>query len=111
MKIQVLEFGQSDSESPKHSITSGKAKCLVDELGWAVRVSKRVIRICIAKSWSVIKTWLQTTKEQRKQAQQREEARVEWVLQNRARSIFPGGAEYGFSRWPCEDQRSIGIGV
>lgn len=109
MKIQVLEFGQLPTEAAKHSITNGKAKRLVHELGWAVEVSKRVILITIRKTWAAIKACLAGRQEQVDRAAAAEDYWAAWRQQNEARTVFPSGAEFTFSRWPCADQRSFGI--
>jgi hypothetical protein len=107
MKIQVLEFGASDS--PKHSTTSGKAKCLVEELGWAVRLSKRLIQLTIPKTWAVVKAFLATSKEERLAAERKRAEAQDRLCRVRSRMAFPEGAQYGFSRWPSVDQRTLGI--
>ncbi len=107
MKYSVLEFSQAPSDSPKHSISSGKARIL-KELGWAVDCGKRLIRITIDRSWSAIKVWLQQSEEQRKANDRKAEFMSDYQRLEKARSRYPNGSEFGFAPWPSKDMRTVG---
>lgn len=105
MKIGLLEAHQCLGETP-HLVTGAKARRLVNELQVAVHLSPELIQLTVKKSWSVVKGWLLITTVQRRQAEDRELAYVDWMKQMQARATFPEGAEYGFAPWPARDQRT-----
>lgn len=106
MRIGVLEFHQSPSDSPKHFITGAKARRLVHDLQIAAERSKDTIQLVIEKSWSYIKAWLSSTREQQKATLERERYATECAQKYEAQWQNPNGAEYGFSRWPSKDLRN-----
>ncbi len=107
MRIGVLEQFQDPSEPAKHFITGAKAKRLVDEMRICVRLAKDKIKIVVAHSWSVIKTWLAMSAEQRRQADERKNTLQDFQRKAQANAAHPNGAEYGFSRWPSKDLRTV----
>jgi hypothetical protein len=107
MKIQVLEYGQAPSDSPKHSIPGGKARVLVEELRWAERIGKRLIKLTIDRSWSAIKLWLSRSEDQRRASERRAESLADCAKIAQARAIFPDGAQFGYAVWPCKDLRTV----
>jgi hypothetical protein len=105
MRIGLLEAHQAHDETP-HLITNSKAQRLVHELRVAIHLTPTLIQLTVKKSWSVVKSWLAISAEQRKQAAEHELAYADFVKQMKARATFPDGAEYGFAQWPSKDQRT-----
>lgn len=106
MRIGLLEFHESPSDSPQHFITGVKARRLVEELCVATHISPHVVKLIVAKSWSVVKSWLALGREQHERGLRAVDARQEEIAQRNARISDPNGAQHGFSRWPSPDLRT-----
>jgi hypothetical protein len=100
--VTLLEFAAENS----HSISQSKAQRLVTELGIAKFIGHRTIQLTVAHSWSVVKSWLQISQQERELRARRETAVLDYKNQLTARKAFPNGAQYGFNRWPSRDLRS-----
>lgn len=109
MKIGVLEHFQAITDSPKHFVTGGKARRLVEELRVAAKLSRDRIQITVAHAWSVVKMWLKTSRLERETAAEAADDQEQRVRQVQANILFPHGAQHGFSRWPSPDQRTVGV--
>jgi hypothetical protein len=107
MTIGVLEHYQSLSDQPKHFVSGTKAARLVNELRVAAKLAKDRIKLTVAHSWSVVKLWLKTSDSERKAAEKANAERSDWARMQDRRIEYPGGAEFGFSRWPSPDLRSL----
>jgi hypothetical protein len=109
MTIGVLEHYQTLSDNPKHFITGAKAARLVNELRVAAKLAKDRIKLTVAQSWSIVKLWLKGIDPEReaRSAKMLENERMEAAQRLKNKRDNPEGAQFGFSRWPSSDLRSL----
>jgi hypothetical protein len=106
MKIGLLEHHQDPSETPR-IISTAKARRLVYELKIAVHITPRLIKLTVAKSWSIIRAWLRGSFIEAQKASRAVDARAEQLNQLQARAKHPDGTCFNFGRWPSADQRTL----
>jgi hypothetical protein len=109
MTIGVLEHYQSLSDQPKHFVSGTKARRLVSKLCVAVRLAKDRIKLTVAHSWSIVKLWLKGIDPEReaRSAKMLENERIQAAQRLKNKRDNPEGAQFGFSRWPSPDLRSL----
>lgn len=105
MKIGLLEHHQDPSESPR-LISAAKANRLLHEFKIAVHITPRLIKLTIAKSWTVVRAWLRDSVDVSKELRTMDAVQEQAEL-GRARAQNPNGAMFNFGRWPSADQRTV----